>query len=208
MFLRVPPLSDLIYILEGICKYNKLGKDDKENILYICQNFHEENNFYNDATSDIQVLHGILHGILADKKISIIELKNLQQWLNEHGSLEGTYPYDEIKAVIYSIVENNCIFNEEETLLKAYFSQFVDLDINIDKETLNSLDKLGVCSVNPKINIKNSTFCFTGKSSRCQRKEIAEIIENCGGIFKNNVVLDTNYLIVGNEGNPDLIFGN
>ena len=198
-----PPLNELIYILEGVCEYNKLGNDDKENIIYICQNFHEDSIFYNDNTSDIQTLHGILHGILADNHISIEELTHLQIWLNEHDNLEGIYPYDEINSLIYSIIKNNYITNEEENLLKAYFSQFVDLNINIDKNLLKTLNTQGICMLNPKIHLKNSLFCFTGKSSRCQRKEIAKLIEKNGGLFNDRIVNDTNYLIVGNEGNPD-----
>ena len=201
--MQKPPLNELVYILEGVCKYNKLNNDDKESILYICQNFHENNNFYNDNTSDIQILHGILHGILADNHITLDELTHLQDWLSAHDNLEGTYPYDEINTIIYSILKNNHISNDEEALLQAYFSQFVDLDIDIDEDLKKSLNTKGICMLNPKIHLKNSLFCFTGKSSRCQRKEIAELIEKNGGLFNDRVVNDTNYLIVGNEGNPD-----
>ncbi|MDD3364133.1 MAG: BRCT domain-containing protein [Syntrophomonas sp.] len=49
-------------------------------------------------------------------------------------------------------------------------------------------------------------FCFTGVSSKAKRSDIKAIVESKGGIFKNTVVKDTTYLIVGNGGNPCWVF--
>ena len=205
--MKYPRLKELSNILEGVCRYKKLGNNDKESILYICQNFQEDNEYYNDETADIQVLHGMLHGILADEQISISELEHLKSWLKENRQLQGTYPYDEIYSIICDILNKNDFSTTDENLLKVYFSQFANIDLHISKKELDEIkqeiNKRGICSINPTINIKGSLFCFTGKSTRAQRKEIATIIEDNGGFFNDRVVADTDYLIVGNEGNPD-----
>lgn len=205
--MQKPPLNELLNILDGVCKYQTLNADDKESILYFCQNLNETNIFYNDETSGIQILHGILHGIIADEHISIEELKKLRTWLNKNKYLEGFYPYDEIKSLIYTVLQNNQLSIDEENLLKVYFSQFADVHININNDVLKQVEKQinkqGICVINPTIKIKNSLFCFTGKSKRCQRTGFAQIITDLGGKFNDRIVVDTNYLIVGNEGSPD-----
>lgn len=60
----------------------------------------------------------------------------------------------------------------------------------------------GICAVDPKINIKDSLFCFTGKSSKASRRDFSELIIKNGGQFNNNVISNTDYLIIGNAGNP------
>ncbi len=52
-----------------------------------------------------------------------------------------------------------------------------------------------ICSLAP-------VFRFTGASKNGPRKELEQIIANNGGIFKNTVTKATDYLIVGNDGNP------
>ena len=54
----------------------------------------------------------------------------------------------------------------------------------------------------PQLIIPDNLFCFTGVSYKAKRSEIKEIVESKGGKFKNTVVKETNYLIVGNGGNP------
>ena len=45
-------------------------------------------------------------------------------------------------------------------------------------------------------------FCFTGESYRAKRAEIAETITRLGGKVRSSVSAKTDYLIVGNAGNP------
>ena len=69
-----------------------------------------------------------------------------------------------------------------------------------DLQELYSID--GICCTNPDITISGKLFSFTGKSSHATRSEIAHQIVEHGGSFKNNVIKSTNYLIVGDDGNP------
>ena len=53
-----------------------------------------------------------------------------------------------------------------------------------------------------QIEIEGKIFCFTGSSEKASRKEIAANIQKHGGVFTPSVTQKTDYLIVGNEGNP------
>ena len=41
------------------------------------------------------------------------------------------------------------------------------------------------------------TVVFTGKLERYERKQAAQIIINCGGVFKDSITKDVNFLVVG-----------
>ena len=56
--------------LNKILEDNVIDKDEMSDFLWICNKFKTFNYFYDMATSDIQRLQGILHGILADNIIS------------------------------------------------------------------------------------------------------------------------------------------
>lgn len=44
-------------------------------------------------------------------------------------------------------------------------------------------------------------FCFTGKSTKATRNEIAELIKKNNGNYHDSITKKTNYLIIGSEGN-------
>ena len=93
-------------------------------------------------------------------------------------------------------------------MLIAFMGDFIDCteSYNISQEEIDDLKKKynisGICSIQPDITFKDQVFCFTGKSSRASRKEISDVIMQAGGIFKDSVVKNTDFLIVGDEGNP------
>lgn len=60
----------------------------------------------------------------------------------------------------------------------------------------------GICAFCPNIVFKSKTFCFTGESYRSKRADMAAAVLSLGGIVKSCVTAKTNYLIVGNAGNP------
>lgn len=103
---------------------------------------------------------------------------------------------------------DNILTDDEEKILKVVFSEFIDLDVsvNINTEEISKLKQeisvTGICAICPEITISEKVFCFTGTSSKTTRTEIKIIIEAAGGTFRNSVSKRTDYLVVGNDGNP------
>lgn len=201
-----PPFNDLLPTVERI-----ISNPDKEaikDIIWLCNNFITENNYYDVITTDMQTLQGIFHGILADNEITDQEVFDLKDWLSKNRHLASIYPYDEVNSLICSILEDNVIEDHEKEMLKAFLGEFVEVtsSFNLNRNELDILKSNftvdGICIRNPEINIENKLFCFTGKSSRTERSEIANIIIAKGGFFNNGVTSKTNYLVIGDSGNP------
>jgi len=202
------PFDELIRVINSSLEDNILTSEEIQDMLWVCKNLTCSSKYYDLFTADIQKLHGILHGILADNEITIEEIQGLIDWIDENNHLIGLYPYDELKSLITDILKDNIIDEHEKNILKVFFSDFINItesyNINCYKisELKNSIKIEGICSLNPQITIENNLFCFTGVSTRSKRSDIQKIVESLEGKFKDNITKDTRYLVIGDGGNP------
>ncbi len=201
------PFSEIIPAVDSALADGMLTCEEAEDLRYLCERLTSEG-YYDFVTSEIQILHGILHGLLADNVLSNAEIIALQRWLKEHEELKGKYPFDEIVALLYVVLEDGVISDDERNQLKAFFAEFVDTrdSLTLDEVALAELRTeykvQNICAKDPNIVFDGSLFCFTGKSTRGTRDSIAGQIVSLGGTFHNEVVKDTKYLIVGADGSP------
>ena len=202
------PFSEIIPMIDAALEDGELTEDEMLDIAYVCHNFSKDSEYYDIVTSSIQELQGIFHGLMSDNIILDSEIIELNKWVAEHDFLISTYPYDEIKSLLTDILHDGIITEEERNILKVFLANFIDLKIsyNVNEIEINDLRKKysvdGICSASPKIEIEGKIFCFTGSSEKASRKEIAANIQKHGGVFTPSVTQKTDYLIVGNEGNP------
>lgn len=202
------PFKEIIPMIHTSIEDGVLTTDEIDDILWTCKMYLNDNPYFDAITADIQVLHGILHGILSDNRIEVSELNYLKDWLDSNYHLETVYPYDEVYSLLHKVLNDGKIDEEEELILKAFFSEFIDTSksYNINQGDFTEIKKVmninGLCALAPNIEINDNLFCFTGESSKMKRSEIEKIIIENGGSFNKNVVSKTNYLIVGDNGNP------
>lgn len=200
------PFTEMATIVRRALNDGYISEEEKKDILWVCDRFITNNIYFDMVTSVLQILQGIVHGIMADNRIEKPEIEALKEWLLKHDYLKGYYPYDDIYSVITQVLSDGIITPEESNLLKAYFSEFIDTrkSYNLNdfelQELRASFNISGVCSVCPTIAFEGRLFCFTGESVKAPRSELKSIIESRGGIFRNSVSKKTSYLIVGGNG--------
>ncbi|MBT0607605.1 BRCT domain-containing protein [Aequorivita echinoideorum] len=206
---RREPIKDFCINIQSVRNRgdtNELIKD----LSWAVENYSDDNPYYKDFTVDIQILQGICHGILADGKINNEEVLGLQKWLDNNSQLEDYYPYYELREIIYEVLRDGVIDENEKLILKAHFKQFSNIAI---KENIDSLNKeisgikiKGYCALNPQIYIDGRKFCATGDFSRKSKEEFYSIIDDLGGVTANHMTNTTNYLIVGGKGSAAWCF--
>lgn len=202
------PFSEILPVVEAACEDDIITEDEKRDILWLCSNFADSSSYYDIITSSIQFLAGLLHGIMADGTLSDQEINLLKSWVDTNDFLAGTYPFDEINSLLCAILEDKKISAEEREQLMAFFSNVIDFtsSYNLSEKDFAGLREKysisGICALCPEITFSDKVFCFTGESYRATRSEIAEQIKNLGGIVRSGVTSKTDYLIVGNAGNP------
>lgn len=202
------PFSEILPVVEAAIADGKIDESEQADILWLCSNFVDDAKYYDIVTASIQFLHGLIHGIMADKELSDEEINNLKLWLTSNEFLRGTYPFDEIDSLIHTALEDKVVSHDEREMLMAFLSNVIEFKdsrnlCEADFEALRQKYSIsGICSFCPEIEFKGKLFCFTGQSYRGTRAELVQEIEALGGIFRSAVSAKTDYLVVGNAGNP------
>lgn len=198
------PYNELVPVVERAVGDGILSDDEREDILWLCERLRSQE-FYDRTSADLQRLHAILGGIVADTRITEGELRGLSDWMEDHDHLKSCWPFDEIGSLITSVLADKKIDEREHAMLHSFFSEFVAL---CDSRTITTAPLaeagtiVGLCAVDPEITFAERAFCFTGKSPKFNRNEFAEIVQSLGGTFLGNVSNKLHYLVIGAEGNP------
>lgn len=204
------PFNEFMMIIENTISSKIPPKETIEDLYWLCQKYENDNVYYNTVTSDLQILQGICHGILSDGIINEKEIFDLNKWLEENEHLSTYFPYDELRSLILSIVSDNKVDEEEKIVLKAYFRQFINLKEDETNEQLKKetaeVQISGLCTSEPNVIFENKTFCITGVLKRGNREALQNDIIKLGGIPTESVNKKTDYLIIGDNGNPAWAF--
>jgi hypothetical protein len=205
------PFSELIPKIDGMMADGVIDPEELEDLLWVCKNLSPESEYYDDITNEIQVLQGILHGIMADGHVSMTEATQLQRWVQEHDHLNGTYPYDELKSILLAVLGDRIIDDDEQEMLRQFFEDFIQY--SFAKRTRKEADRIregltkektlpAICAACPEIAFNAKSFTFTGSSMKAKRTDIAKQVERLGGVFIPNLSQKTDFLVVGAGGNP------
>lgn len=197
------PFNEVIPAIQQIVADGFIDEEERADLLWLCNKFSTEENYYDAVTSDMQRLQGVLAGILADGKITESELASLSAWADDREHLRTCWPYDEIESLVLSVMKDGRIDETEQKQLQHFFAEFTNTP---GRKAVGPVDGAitvsGICAVCPEIIIPERYFCFTGASKRSNRAGLAQIIRERRGEFHPNLRNDTHYLIIGADGNP------
>lgn len=179
--------------------------EEAEDLIWFCKNYldYNQNPYYDVITSSTQQLGGFLAGISADKTINTEELMVLSNWSSENAPLFKTWPFDTLLPAIKRITADRQLsVNEHSELLTFCHSVTSIKSAEQEKITIpvKQLEQLVT------IMIQESSFCFTGESSKYSRKELAQIVEMYGGIAADSVTAKLHYLVICDVRNPAWAF--
>lgn len=199
------PFAEAVASVRRMLQGGTIDPDDLEDLLWVAQRFTTPNCFYDVVAADIQRLHGLAMGLLADGVLTDEEVHSLSDWLEEHDHLRTVFPYDELCALLAHILEDGVVTEKERSLLQRFL---VDIAPGGDKRVIQyagiDVKKMtlpAVCAVDPHIPVDRSVFCFTGNSSRGTKAELTSAVERVGGSVRKSLTSEVDFLVVGSKGN-------
>jgi len=198
------PFNELMPVLDQALGEGRMDEESAEDLRWLIDRMRSTERA-NATTADLQRLHAVLGGIVADRRISERELRGLSEWMDEHAHLQGCWPYDEIGHLVAKVLADGVVDAQEQDLLKQFFSEFIVLadDRTLTKPLLELAGSLvGMCAVAPDIQFEQKGFCFTGASSRGTRSDIQALVTARGGRVHPTPSKKVDYLVIGAEGNP------
>lgn len=198
------PFSELMPVVEKAIADGVLTSEERADILWLCEKLRSAD-FFDVCTADMQRLHGLLAGIIADGEVTETELRGLVDWLAEHEHLKTCWPYEEVESVITAVLKDGMVSAEEQKVLKNFFSEFVALTDNrtiVSPQVIEGSTIVGLCAVCPELAFAGRKFAFTGASDRYLRSQFREVVERLGGTVVGTVSKNVDYLIIGADGNP------
>lgn len=146
---------------------------------------------YSESTLSLQVLNGILDGIVCNQKVNQKEINSLNIWLKQNDYLKDVYPYDKVLLEVNKVLEDGILTEEESNYIFDIFNEIVNPDFNNDEN----------------IEFDGKTFCLTGEFKCATKQEISKKLQELGGIEKTGVSSRLDYLIVGGIGSDAWKFG-
>jgi DNA polymerase III epsilon subunit-like protein len=200
------PYRDIVDAFNHAFEDNVIEICELEDILWLCEKIAEEG-FYTDGTESVQILYGILYGIIADDQVNDTEIYKLKDWLDCNWIHSNIYPFDEIRHVVNEILQDGQIDENEREMFKGILQDFSKQGgvVRSDTESVRAgcTETLGMepWSKEPLI-ISKHQLVLTGESTRMKRAEIQKLIEEKGGMVQARVGKCTDYLVVGEAGNP------
>ena len=189
---------EVVAKVEAAIKDRVLDEDERADLLWMCARAQASNPYWTVVRSDMQLLQGVLAGIGADRRVTERELKLLRTLLASCSHLKGTWPYDEVDAVLRSVLADERIDEEEHRFLVAFTRSFLEaregaaLAANLSEE----LVRHGACAVNPDVQFLGRRFCVTGTSPAKVRAHLARIVADLGGEVVREVAPDVDYLVI------------
>ncbi|MFW2077514.1 BRCT domain-containing protein [Acinetobacter sp. ULE_I010] len=166
-------------------------------------NIFKNSKYFKEHTSDVQRLHGVLAGLACDSDYTDDEVLGLNAWLERHDYLKADPIYKELLIALNHVRVLNRVSVDTKEVLRLTLSKYVQLNnfglpqiaVSSSKESQNPDFYHG------NVEILGKTICLTGASDRYTKAGWKEVIEEQGGIFKDDLTKTAHYLVICNKGN-------
>lgn len=155
----------------------------------------------------LQSLMGIVSGLVCDGHLNDNEIRYLKTWMHENEDLADVYPANIVYRRVREILIDDVITEDERNHLTKEMqiltgNNFFDTGAALPEHIASVFDD------DPYVVFDGNVFVFTGEFLWGTRKECFREVEKRGGIAKDSVTRETNYLVIGTMASPDWIVAN
>ncbi len=198
------PFNEVVPRIEQVINDGVIDEEERADIIWLCDQFTTGSEHFDEVTTDLQKLHGIMGGIAADSLITVEELRALSDWLDDKEHLHGCWPFDEVSALVSSVLADGRIDpDEHDTLLHFFADVLAFLNHKSLGRKVEGVPPFrgGICALQPNVEFEGKRFCFTGKPKNGPKSKLQKAVEERNGKVEKSVVQDLDFLVIGADGN-------
>lgn len=173
---------------------SNIDPNDIPVVINLKRNFHKK----------AQSLTGFCSGIMCDNALTKDEILHLRHILLEFSDLLYDWPHSFLLAKINSILEDGIVTKEEIKDFEETLRNFIGGTLS-DTGAVSGLSATLPIDEESLIIFPQKTFCFTGQFKYGTRAECAAAVESKGGLVRNSVITELDYLIIGELASRDWI---
>jgi hypothetical protein len=122
-YAHMAPFSELARHVERALQDGQLTLEECEDLLFVVSKLTSVNPYFDGFRAGLQVLMGLLAGVMADHRLHESETVAMADWLRQRSHLKGLWPYDECEAIIQTMLSCNCV-TADAAKLAALAEQF------------------------------------------------------------------------------------
>ena len=196
------PFDSLLSAFDRIMADGRIDPAEARRLVDLCRQARAETVFHLSVANGLQVVRGVIRGIICDGVVTEAERKGLVNWMDNNPHLDGYYPFDEIKSIAESCSETGKLDDgAHETLLSIFSGIEASVKCADGTAIKNPFGIMGVCAFMPRITFDMCVFCLTGKFKK-PRAAVEQMIVERNGEVRTTMTSNVDYLVVGQDGSP------
>lgn len=154
-----------------------------------------------ELTKSIQLLSGIVTGIVADGHLHDLEVQMLSTWLTANPAVSRVWPGSAISRHLQEVLADGVITAEERTHLLSELQRLSGSDFSESGSSIPAVAGLPFDSEGA-IALRELGVCHTGEFVYGTRSACEKLTEKAGGIPLSSVTKKVAYLVVGTHVSP------
>jgi NAD-dependent DNA ligase len=155
-----------------------------------------------NQSKSIELLLGLVTGIVADSQLHDLEVKFLREWLILHDEVASTWPGSVIAKAIEETLADGIITEVERTHLLQVLQQLVVTDFSVTGSAASEVLKLPI-NDSVTVDVRDCNVCHTGEFLYGTRTKCEQLTTLAGGIPVGSISKKVAFLVVGTNVSPD-----
>lgn len=159
--------------------------------------------FYS-SEMDLHLLSGLCKGLISDRSLTEDEIRYLDWWLTQNGTLKNNYPGKELYILVKDILDDGIITKGESDILHKALVDFTGCDL--DSGVVDGLATRLPIDHGASVDIEGKNYCLTGTFVAGKRALVEGLIKTAGGQISNGVTQKLDFLVIGTLSSRDWKF--
>lgn len=149
----------------------------------------------------VELLLGLVTGMLADGHLNDLEIKFLNAWLTEHDDVAAVWPGNMVAKLVSDILADGTVSESEHARL---IKMLTDLTGNNFAQTGSVTAEVITLPVDEQclVSLQGANVCLTGEFLFGARAKCEEAASHAGAAFYNTVTKKIAYLVIGTNVSP------